>query len=49
MDRETVIDMVRRHIEHCKKYDEKFSTFTVEACKDILYYLENKTKDKKEK
>ena len=39
MSKETIIDMVERHIEHCKKWEEGFSTFTLEACETILYYL----------
>lgn len=45
MNRETTIDMVKRHIEFCRKYDEKFSMFPVNACEDILFYLENRESD----
>ena len=40
MNRETTIDMVKRHLEFCRKYDEGFTTFTADACADILFYLD---------
>ena len=42
MDKEQAIDIVGRHIDHCKKYGDKFSTFTLEACEGILALLEDR-------
>lgn len=45
MNRATTIDMVKRHLEFCRKFDEGFTTFKEDACEDILFYLENKEAD----
>lgn len=41
MTRDGAIDVVSRHVEYCEKWNAGFSTFTLEACKAILFYLQH--------
>lgn len=45
MTRDGAIDVVKGHVDYCTKWDAGFSTFTVETCRAILYFLQHPDKN----
>ena len=45
MTRDGAIDVVSRHVEYCEKWDAGFSTFTLETCRAILFFLQHPEKN----